>query len=785
MRRRSVPTLLLIAALLLTMLVGCGSRSELNIEQPTAAEPREMIVSDTAAEVAAAPAEPASLQGVSEAETAEAQEPAHYEPTWHDLPTGAEFVEASCVSGETLYYSASVLSGEQTYTDEVTGEAYAYDTYESRLYAMDLPSGESTPWQADVSAMSDDGWQDETTVCALRASDDGGVWLAETRTRWKYDDGAYLNGGWQLRLQRFDADGTRLREVLLSPPEEEAAENAVPYTVYLDADGRFYASDWENVYVWDENGEFLFSLVNEFYGQLVPYSADLIGVSSYGANGQYGFVPVDTENKAWGEVRALPENAYNISPGSGKYDFYYEDGGCIYGYLAEEETAERVLDWMDYDVDSSELDTYALVPDGTVYAVSHTWQADEAKTQFVILRRTEAGALVQKKLLRLGAIDLSFDLRGNIIDFNKTNADYRIEVTDFAQMDDPLGQLEQALSAGEIDLVAADGLPIERYASQGLLADLQVFLDEDETLSEEDFLPSVLRASYVNEKLVRMPTGFRLSAIAAKKSVMQDAPLTYEAVYEAMAKLHAGATVFHGSANAEDLFERLASRMLGTPSGVTEQELADLLNIASLAEKTAAKTDDASEFLRMRQNKQLLTEVHLQSLEDFYAVCAALEQDICFPSGASLAFEDSLAIAAASEEQDAAWSFIRMKLSPDAQRTLWVFPMRADVLQERAQAAMTQMYRLDENGEPILDADGEPIALARGSVGFGADEAIEIFALSEEQYAHFTQLLHSAAHCELTGAERSAAVRQAAQPFFEQDMTAEETAAEILRKMTP
>lgn len=775
MRRRSVPTLLLIAALLMAMLAGCGGRSELNTEMPFAVVKQAA----DAVQTASVPAE-TEQAALTQEQAESADEPqAHYEPLRWDLPEGAEFVEASCVSGDTLYFSASVLSGEQTYTDEVTGETYVYDTYESRLYALDLQSGEISPWSADVSAAQEDAQQSETAVCALRAEADGSVWLAETRTHWQYDERAYLDGGWQLRLRRLQKDGTCVQEVLLDAPEGTASEHAVPYTVYLDADGRFYASDWENVYVWDADGAFLFALENEFYGQLVPYSADLLGVSRYGMDGQYAFVPIDAENKAWGEERDLPENVYNISQGSGRYDFYYEDGGCIYGYLAAEETSERILDWMDYDVDSSELDTYALVPDGTVYAVSHTWQgADAAKTQFVVLRRTEAGALVQKKILRLGCIDLSLDLRGSIIAFNQTDADYRIEVTDFAQEDPSAAraQLEQALASGEIDLVAADALPIADYEAQGLLADLQVFLDADEMLRREDLLPSVLQAAAVRGKLVRVPTGFRLNALAAKKSVMGERDWSYGAVYEAMAQLAPNATVFCGGMAGEELFAQLASRSLGTPEYVTAEELAEVLKIAALMPKDGAQSAEASEFSRMRQNKQLMTQVHLQTLEDFYAVCAALEQDVCFPAGANLAFEGTLAIAAASQEQDAAWSFIRMKLSADQQRALWAFPVRADVLAERVREAMSETYGLDENGEQV--------ALARGSVGFSDEEPIEIYALTEAQQELFEQLLQSASRCELTDTQKMDALRRAAQPFFAAEQSAEETAEAILREMT-
>ena len=48
-----------------------------------------------------------------------------YTATYIDLPDSVDYVNASCVAGDTLYFIANVVSGQETYTDDVTGEAYS------------------------------------------------------------------------------------------------------------------------------------------------------------------------------------------------------------------------------------------------------------------------------------------------------------------------------------------------------------------------------------------------------------------------------------------------------------------------------------------------------------------------------------------------------------------------------------------------------------------------------------------------------------------------------------
>ena len=65
-----------------------------------------------------------------------------YQPQYYDLPEDIQRIGTSCVSGDTLYFTASVPDGgKETYTDE-DGTEVSYDTYSEVIFRFDLDTGE-------------------------------------------------------------------------------------------------------------------------------------------------------------------------------------------------------------------------------------------------------------------------------------------------------------------------------------------------------------------------------------------------------------------------------------------------------------------------------------------------------------------------------------------------------------------------------------------------------------------------------------------------------------------
>ena len=62
-----------------------------------------------------------------------------YQAQYFDLPEPIQWISRSCVSGSTLYFTASILSGQDTYIDE-DGNEVSYDTYSEGLFRFDPDS---------------------------------------------------------------------------------------------------------------------------------------------------------------------------------------------------------------------------------------------------------------------------------------------------------------------------------------------------------------------------------------------------------------------------------------------------------------------------------------------------------------------------------------------------------------------------------------------------------------------------------------------------------------------
>ena len=124
-----------------------------------------------------------------------------YQAQYYDLPEDIQWIGTSCVTGDTLYFTASVPDGgKETYTDE-NGEEYSYDTYSEVIFRFDLDTGECVQLDNYVSepveenpdmpngvTMNPDGsmqtFNSSTSIQTMAAGADGTLWLYRQTSRY-------------------------------------------------------------------------------------------------------------------------------------------------------------------------------------------------------------------------------------------------------------------------------------------------------------------------------------------------------------------------------------------------------------------------------------------------------------------------------------------------------------------------------------------------------------------------------------------------------------------------
>lgn len=729
-----------------------------------------------------------------------------YKADYFDLavPDGVQYVNQICAAGTTLYLTASMQGEEITNTDPDTGETWSY--YDSRLgvLTIDPDTGICTELSNLQLPEVPEGAEGGVNCYNMIGSDDGTLWMLvnvyatqyelpddfdpNTDSKWNYPS-TDINGSY---LMHIAADGSTIASLDLSDTNNEDNEDGMSGNLSsfaVDAAGNLYVSDYNNIYVLDAEGNVQFKLDGSQYnGSLCRLNAQQVGVMWYNytddvnaadENGQY-FVPIDLETKDWGEKVKLPSNVGSILPGDDAYDFYYTYNNNIYGYAAKTDTKEKLVDWLACDVDTNNMSGYAMLSDSRVAALMQDWSTDPTTYQLIVLHRVDASEIKEKKVLTLACMYLDWNLRSMIVEYNKTNDEYRINVVDYSEYatDDDYNagvtKLTTEIISGSVpDIFLTSNLPIDKYAAKGVIADLNTFMDGGNGLSRDYFVPQVMSALEKDGKLYELPTSFSVQTAYALSSIAsQYDTWNVAAVQDAMTQLQEGATVFSDGWTKNTALSNCLSRNLSAfvdwTTGKCEfdseafQQLLDFCNsfpaetsdgdgAIAYASSADIAVDDAmweSDATRITNGKQLMSTTGMYSFDSYIWNVYAIRDKITFTgyptedgSGSSFELQMPMAISSVTKYPDAAWDFvcsiIKKMNTIDENNYYYGFPISQAAFDAEMTDIMTEQYQLDENGEQVdWDGDGEPDRAIRGSyetMENGETVYKDVYALTQEE----------------------------------------------------
>ena len=739
-----------------------------------------------------------------------------YKADYFDLavPDGVQYVNQICAAGTTLYLTASMQGEEITNTDPDTGETWSY--YDSRLgvLTIDPDTGICTELSNLQLPEVPEGAEGGVNCYNMIGSDDGTLWMLvnvyatqyelpddfdpNTDSKWNYPS-TDINGSY---LMHIAADGSTIASLDLSDTNNEDNEDGMSGNLSsfaVDAAGNLYVSDYNNIYVLDAEGNVQFKLDGSQYnGSLNRLNAQQVGVMWYNytddvnaadENGQY-FVPIDLETKDWGEKVKLPSNVESILPGDDAYDFYYTYNNNIYGYAAKTDTKEKLVDWLACDVDTNNMSGYAMLSDSRVAALMQDWSTDPTTNQLIVLHRVDASEIKEKKVLTLACMYLDWNLRSMIVEYNKTNDEYRINVVDYSEYatDDDYNagvtKLTTEIISGSVpDIFLTSNLPIDKYAAKGVIADLNTFMDGGNGLSRDYFVPQVMSALEKDGKLYELPTSFSVQTAYALSSIAsQYDTWNVAAVQDAMTQLQEGATVFSDGWTKNTALSNCLSRNLSAfvdwTTGKCEfdseafQQLLAFCNsfpaetsdgdgAIAYASSAAIAVDDAmweSDATRITNGKQLMSTTGMYSFDSYIWNVYAIRDKITFTgyptedgSGSSFELQMPMAISSVTKYPDAAWDFvcsiIKKMNTIDENNYYYGFPISQAAFDAEMTDIMTEQYQLDENGEQVdWDGDGEPDKAIRGSyetMENGETVYKDVYALTQEDIDQILGVINS------------------------------------------
>ena len=719
------------------------------------------------------------------------------------MPDGVQYLNQLCAAGTTLYASVGMQGEEIVNSDPATGDTWSYYNTRLSMLTIDPDTGTCTELTNLDLPQVPEGAEGSVDCYNMIGSDDGTLWMLvnvyatqyelpddfdpNTDSKWNYPS-TDINGSY---LMHIAADGSTIASLDLSNTNNEDKKDGMSGNLSsfaVDAAGNLYVSDYNNIYVLDAEGNVQFKLDGSQYnGSLYRLNAQQVGVMWYNytddvnaadENGQY-FVPIDLETKDWGEKVKLPSNVWSILPGDDVYDFYYADNNNIFGYTAKTDTKDKLVDWLACDVDTNNMNGYAMLSDSRVAALMQDWSTDPTTYQLIVLHRVDASEIKEKKVLTLACMYLDWNLRSMIVEYNKTNDEYRINVVDYSEYatDDDYNagvtKLTTEIISGSVpDIFLTSNLPIDKYAAKGVIADLNTFMGGGNGLSRDYFVPQVMSALEKDGKLYELPTSFSVQTAYALSSIAsQYDTWNVAAVQDAMTQLQEGATVFSNGWTKNMALSNCLSRNLSAfvdwTTGKCEFDSEAFQQLLAFCNSFPAETSDGdgtiayassadiavddamwdSDATRITNGKQLMSTIGMYSFDSYIWNVYAIRDKITFTgyptedgSGSSFELQMPMAISSVTKYPDAAWDFvcsiIKKMNTIDENNYYYGFPISQAAFDAEMTDIMTEQYQLDENGEQVdWDGDGEPDKAIRGSyetMENGETVYKDVYALTQE-----------------------------------------------------
>ena len=683
-------------------------------------------------------------------------------------------------------------------TPEYEGQ---YDVYGSFIYFVDFSGkAEKLPnYQRVEPPANDQGLKDFSSGCDINGftvTNDGRlVSIENIYTSWSeapegmtQNDNDYWNYNQykqEYYIRWMEKDGTEISRAQIQMDQDMYLD---AYRMYVDTEGNVVTiCNGTQIWAIAPDGTVSYRIESsDYFDCLVQLADNQLGVSVYGETGQE-LVLLDVANKKLSDKRyTISAGLYDAIPGSNGYDLYYTSGSNFYGLKLEEGTTEKLFNWINCDVNSNNLNGVSVRSDGSIVGISTEWDSKTQKTSMdlVTVKQVPYDSVPHKETITLGCLYLDYNVQEQVVKFNRANDKYRIEVKDYSEynmvaeastegktvdVNPGLTKFNTEIMAGNVpDIIDINSLNYVQLASKGIIEDLYPYIDADPELNRDDFFANVLGAMEVDGKLCTTVPGFYINAVMGASSVVGDTPgWTYEEFDAALASMPEGCQPFDQYVTRDSILQNCLAldmdEFVNWGTGecrFDSQQFIDLLNFAARFPETFDwenydYSNEESTTSRIAQGKQMLVQTSVYQIEDLFynQYIESFGGNVTFigyptasGTGNMLGIEgNGFAMSSKSQYKDVVWDFLRIFMTKDYQeQSVWSLASRKDIFDEKAQEAMTVQYQKDEDGNEILDEEGNKIPIARYSRWNEATgESEEVYAIEPEQIDQLRELIAS------------------------------------------
>lgn len=611
-------------------------------------------------------------------------------------------------------------------------------------------------------------------------------------------------------LCKFGADGKQV----FSQEMTDLVGDSYVDMIALDSEGRVYVSCDSNILLFDADGnnkgKVSLESGNGWINAMGCGKDGKMYVCYYNNDG-YDLADIDFDARKVGNTYDnFPSgNSSRLTAGIDK-DFLVQDGSNVYEYDLNTQKQEELFSWLDSDINGNYVQSFGVLEDGRILAVTVDWDTND--NSIALLTKTKASEVAQKETIVLASLYGGYDVQAAAVKFNKTNPKYRISMKSYvdnnwngddyqAMWADALNRLNNDITSNNCpDIIDLSGLNFQQLAAKGVFEDMNGFLEKSSKVSRSDFVENVLNAYTYDGKLISIPYSFQMQTVAGKASdVGSEMGWTVNELI-AYADAHPDAQLFDNVSKSQIMQYLMiynADSFIDWSTGECSYDSDDfkalLQFVNRFPDEVNYDSDDLSTPNKIQQGQVLLYEMNIYNFDEIQVAGEIFQGDatmIGYPTmdgsaGCMLAANQAYAITSKSKQKDGAWEFIEgfltQEVDPDRGFSGWGFPSLKSQLNAMAEEAVKIEYWTDENGDPILDENGEATVIGTGG-GFSYQDgwSYEYRKPTQEEVDLVMQLMDIAKPVSYTqNDEVMNIINEEAEAFYKGQKTVDEVASVI------
>ena len=634
---------------------------------------------------------------------------------------------------ETVPVSTNDNSSVQAFTADNDGNIY-YVLYEY-VYIDDstadvIPKDEAAEPTDDSSAAEDSSAADDTSSSddSSAADDDSAI-----------DD--VQEGTEKFTLVKIDASGNEVFSTDLSKFKPADADYFYVQNICCSNGNLYFSNDQGMIFVLDSEGNELYTIEGKssYIDRILVTNDGKTVAAYYDDEWNYNVSLIDDDNKTLADPYKIDNAPSGISymDGGGDYSLCYYNSTEMYGINLETSEKTKIIDWIDSDVDASSLQTAKILSDGRIIAVYY--DIISSQTKYSILEKTNPDDVKNQQVVTLAGTYIDSNIYAAAAKFNKENEKYRIKLTDYSSYntDDDYNagankfNMDMALgTVPDIVLLNYD-TNIKNLVSKGILADMGAIIDNDSSINRSDYLENVFDALSVNGTLYSVSPSFNIQTLTGKtsnldgmtewdtntfidfinnldenKQIMTDDDLNSDNILSMLCYLSIDNFINYSEKtcnfNSDDFIKILEF----AKQYPTSEEYYSQMQDMSDDEYQKKYNDQQAGF---RKGNIILERSYFYDTGSFYNTeMGTFGEDVTFigyPSsdgnGSFINASLEMGISAKSENQEAAWEFIKYFLSDEYQKSVYELPVKKSVLEEKFNASMKPYSYEDEDGNTV------------------------------------------------------------------------------------